>query len=102
MDLNRPIARNLDEPARIVGLTPLELAACAVFYAILSPILRGVPLAALLSLLLSLGLAVTLLVLNRRYPPNHGAFLILSWLRPRVISVMPFGQHRQAKGASHE
>lgn len=91
MDLNRPIARTLDEPARIAGLAPLELASCAVFYAVLSPILRGVPFAALISLTASIGLAISMIVLNRTYPPSHGILLLLQWMRPAVTTVSDFG-----------
>lgn len=91
VDLNRPIARNLDEPMRIVGLSPLELASCAVFYASLSPLLRGVPFSALLSLGLAGALGVTLLILNRTFPPMHGLYWLLQMVRPRVTPVMAFG-----------
>ncbi|MGK5083417.1 hypothetical protein WDW37_08920 [Bdellovibrionota bacterium FG-1] len=87
--LSYPVARTLDEPPRILGLSPTELAASALFYAILSPVLRGVPYSALLSLVLSAGLTVTLLILGRTYPPNHGLFWGLRMVRPGVTWVSP-------------
>lgn len=87
--LSYSVARNLDEPPRILGLSPVELAASALFYAILSPVLRGVPFSALFSLGLSAALAATLLILGRTYPPNHGLFWGLRMLRPGVIWVSP-------------
>lgn len=88
MSLSRTVARNLDEPPRIVGLSPLELASCAITYAVLSPLLRGVPLAALLSLVISVGVAATLLIMNRTYPPDQALLFVLSVFRPRVTGVM--------------
>jgi hypothetical protein len=91
MELSRSIARNLDEPARILGLSPLELASCAVFYAILSIVLKGVPLATLLSFGIAATLGVTVLILNRTYPPHHGVFFIMHLLRSSITPVMAFG-----------
>jgi len=95
MSLVKPIARNLDEPTRIVGLSPMELASCAVFYAVLSPLLRGVPFSALISLVAAFGFAGCFLVLNRSFPPSHGVFFVLQLFRPKVASVMPFGLEEQ-------
>lgn len=88
VDLNRPISRNLDEPARIVGLSPLELASCAVFYSILSMVLKRVPFSALLSLVTAASLAAVILILNRTYPPYHGIFFIMHLFRPSVTPIM--------------
>lgn len=92
MSLQKPIARTLDEPARILGLTPLELASCAVFYAVVSSMLKGVPFGALLSLVIAGGVAATLVILNRTYPPHHGPLFLLSLVRPGVAPVMPIGE----------
>ena len=91
MDLARPIARNLDDPARIMGLSPLELAGCALVYSILSPALRGVPFSALISLVLMGAMGCALVILNRTRPPYHGLYLVLQLFRPKVTSVMSFG-----------
>jgi hypothetical protein len=90
MSLVRPIARNLDESTRIVGLSPIELGSCAIFYSIFSPILKGVPLAPLISLAASGLLAITVMLFNRNFPPYHAFFLIFQWFRPSVVSVMQF------------
>ncbi len=89
MELSFPVARNLDDPPRILGLTPTELAVSALFYALVSPLLRGVPFSAMLSFLLSFALGAVLMVLGRTYPPNHGLFWILHFLRPQVTWVSP-------------
>ncbi len=89
MDLNFPVARHLDDPPKILGLSPTELASSALFYATVSPILRGVPLAALLSLGLTAVLTTTLVVLGRTFPPQHGLFILLRLFRPGVTWVMP-------------
>lgn len=94
MALNQKIPRSLDEPARILGLAPLELAACALSYSILSPLFRGVPFSALLCLGLSLAAGTVLLILNRTYPPYHGVFFMLRLFRPRVTGVMSLGGER--------
>lgn len=86
--MNKPIARNIDEPAKILGLAPLELASLGVIYAILSSVLRGVPFSALLALILIGVLAAVILTLNRISPPFHGLFLILQSVRPSVTPVM--------------
>ena len=88
-DLSYPVARSLDEAPRILGLSPTELAASALFYAVLSPVLRGVPFAALISLILTSALTLTLLALGRTYPPNHGLFWGLRLLRPGIFWVSP-------------
>ena len=92
MALVRPIPRNLEEPARIFGLTPIELAVSALTYAGTSSLLRGVPFSALLSLGVGFGLAITLLILNRTKPPGHGVFWCLQKIRHPVLPVMPFGK----------
>ena len=89
MDLSFPVARHLDDPPRILGLSPNELAASALFYAGVSPILRGVPLAALLSLGLTAVLTTTLVILGRTFPANHGLFTVLRLFRPGITWVMP-------------
>ena len=92
MGLIQPIARNLDESARILGLSPIELALTAMAYAVISPCLRGVPFSALLSLGLTLSLGATFLILNRTYPPFHGLFIILRFFRPKAVPVMALDQ----------
>lgn len=92
--LARSIPRSLDDSARILGLSPLELASTAVIYAIVSPILKGVPFGALLSLLFAGVMGVSFLILNRTHPPSQGALVILALLRPRVLPVMPLGIER--------
>ena len=94
MSLDKPIARTIDEPARIIGFAPLELSACALFYAVLSPVLKGVPFAPLISLTIALLLGSSILILNRTRPPAHGVFYLLQLLRPKVVSVMGFGIER--------
>ena len=88
MALVQSVPRNLEEPTRIMGLTPIELAACALIYAGSSSLLRGVPFSALLSLGIGIGAAITQFTLNRVRPPNHGLFLILTCLRPAITPVM--------------
>jgi len=95
MSLQQRIPRSLEEPARILGLTPIELAACALAYAIISPVLRGVPFSALLSLGLALGVGISLLILNRTKPPQHGLLYLLQWLRPRITLITPFGMEEK-------
>lgn len=92
MAVVKPVPRNLEEPARIVGLTPMELASCALTYAAASSLFRGVPFSALLSLGVGFGLAATLLILNRTKPPQHGVLWCLQKLRQPVHPVMPFGK----------
>ena len=95
MNLNFPVARHLDDPPRILGLSPQELAASALFYALLSPVLRGVPFAALLSIGLTATLTVTLVILGRTFPPNHGLFSLLRGLRHPVVWIMPLKLEKQ-------
>ena len=87
--MNKPIARNIDDPAKILGLTPLEIAALGVLYAVLSSVLRGVPFAALLCLIAVGILAAVILTLNRVFPPMHGLFVVLKLTRSGVTPVMP-------------
>jgi hypothetical protein len=89
MNLNFSVARHLDDPPKIIGLSPNELASSALFYAGVSPILRGVPLAALLSLGLTALLTTTLVILGRTFPANHGLFVLLRLFRPGVSWIMP-------------
>jgi hypothetical protein len=96
-DLSYPVARSLDDPPRILGLSPNELAVSALFYAILSPILRGVPFSALLCLILTGVLTGTLLVLGRTYPPHHGLFFGLQLFRPGVVWVSPIREEAHRK-----
>ncbi len=88
MSLLRNVPRNLEEPARIFGMTPVELAACALTYALTSSLLRGLPFSTLLSLGAGVGLAGTILILNRTRPPSHGLFAIMAMARPAVTPVM--------------
>ncbi len=94
MAIIKPIPRNLEEQARIFGLTPMELAASALTYAGASSILRGVPFSALLSLGVGFGLAVTLLILDRTKPPLHGVFWCLKQIRQSAFMVMPLEKGR--------
>ena len=91
MSLEKTIARTVDDQARILGFAPLELASCALFYSVLSPVLKGIPFAPLISLVTSLFLGSLILLLNRVYPPAHGILFIIQLFRPRAVSVMPFG-----------
>jgi hypothetical protein len=92
MSLGNPIPRNLDESSKILaGLTPVELAGCALIYAALNFILGDIPFSPAISLILAVGLGGALIVLNRNFPPGHGLLLILQIFRPSVLSVMPFG-----------
>ena len=84
----RSVPRNLEEPARIFGLSPMELASCALTYAASSALLRGIPFSAFLSLGIGIGLAMVIYVLNRTRPPLHGLFCLLSLLRNPVTPVM--------------
>jgi hypothetical protein len=93
--LSRTIPRTLDDPTRILGLSPIELAACALSYALLSPTLRGVPFSALLSLGLSFTVGLTLLTLNRTYPPSHGLYYCLKLFRPGFHLAMSFGFNKK-------
>ena len=92
MGVVKPVPRNLEEPARIFGLTPIELAACALTYAGASSLLRGVPFSALLALGVGFGLAITLLILNRTKPPQHGLHWCLRKVRQPVLPVMTNGK----------
>lgn len=94
MALVKPVPRNLEESARILGLTPTELAACALIYAGASSLLRGVPFSALLALGVGLGFALTLLILNRTRPPQHGVHWCLQRMRQPILSVMPLGRDK--------
>lgn len=88
INLVQRVARSLDEPARILGVTPLEWVACAVFYAAASMLLQGVPFGALLSLVIAFISGATVFILNRSFPPHHGLHAVLSHLRPRIFAVM--------------
>jgi hypothetical protein len=90
--MNKPIARNIDEGAKILGFAPLEIALLGVLYAILSSVLRGVPFSALLALGGIALLAGVILTLNRIYPPQHGIFFLLRLIRPPVTPVMRYRQ----------
>ncbi len=91
MSLLRPIARNLDDPARIIGLSPMELATCALTYVFLSSLVKGLPFSGFIALAISLVIAGAVFLFNRNFPPYHGVFKILQTLRPQIVSVMPFG-----------
>ena len=95
--LSRPIPRTLDDPARILGLSPVELAVSALSYALLSPVLKGVPFSAPLSLGLSLGAGIGLLILNRTFPQSHGLFYCLKLFRPRIYLAAEFGLSRKER-----
>ena len=87
-EITQTIPRSLDEPARILGVTPVELTVCAVFYAVTSMILQGVPFGALLSLAVAAAAGATVFILNRSYPPHHGAHYVLALFRPAVTPVL--------------
>src|ERR1700683_3073064 len=92
MSLGKPIPRNLDESSKILaGLTPVELASCALIYAALNFMLGDIPFSPAIYLLSSCGLGGALIVLNRNFPPAHGLLLVLQLFRPNVLSVMSFG-----------
>lgn len=97
MALSQRIPRNLENPARICGLNPTELAACALFYAVFSAASRGVPFSGLISIALAVVLGVGMVILNRTYPPYQGLFLALRLLRPALVPVMPFGMRGERK-----
>jgi len=86
------IPRNLETSVKIMGLTPVELATCAVFYAFSSSLLRGIPFSFLLAIGLSLGLGGLLYFLNRSYPPFHGVYRLLQAFRKPVTPIMGFGK----------
>ena len=102
MDLSFPVARHLDDPPRILGLSPNELAASALFYAGVSPILRGVPLAALLSLGLTAVLTTTLVILGRTFPRITGYLPCLGFLRPGITWVMPLREKVSRRSRRHD
>ena len=87
-EITQSIPRSLDEPARIMGVTPVELTVCAVFYAVTSMILQGVPFGALLSLLIAAAAGATIFILNRSFPPQHGAHFVLALFRAPVSPVL--------------
>lgn len=87
-ELAQNIPRTLDEPAKILGVTPLEWVACAVFYTVCSMILRGVPFGALLSLAIVAVVGGVTFILNRSFPPDHGLHFLLSVFRSEVTPVM--------------
>jgi hypothetical protein len=91
MSLQQRIPRTLEEEAKIFGLSPVELASCALSYSVVNPILRGVPFAALLSLTISILVGITMMILNRTYPPKHGLLYVLQLFRPRVTMITSFG-----------
>jgi len=91
----RSVPRNLEEPARIFGLSPIELASCALTYATSNTLLRGIPFSSLLSLGVGIGLAVIIFTLNRTKPPFHGLFFLLSLLRNPITPVM--GEERELR-----
>jgi hypothetical protein len=97
INLEKPIARSLDDQARILGFAPLELAACALFYSVLSPVLHGIPFAPLISLASAFSMGASVLFLNRTHPPAHGILFVLKLFRPNVTAVMPFGTPAGAK-----
>ena len=88
MNLSKPIARTLDDSARILGLSPFEIASCAAAYAVSSVALRGVPFSALLALGGATAAAVTLRVVNLTKPPEHAIHWIMHLVRPDVLPVM--------------
>lgn len=92
MPVVQRVPRNLEEPARIFGLTPIELAACALLYAGTSSLLRGLPFSSLISLGIGTGFAFIQWTLNRVKPPMHGLFWILAALRPPIVPVMTDGK----------
>jgi hypothetical protein len=91
MSLMKPIARNLDDPPRLLGMSPFELCACVVSYAVLNTVLKGVPFSGLLALGAALGAALFLRIANLTRPPEHAAHLAMSLLRPKTTPVLPLG-----------
>lgn len=94
-NLVQRVPRNLEEPARIFGLAPMELATSALIYAGASTLLRGIPFSSFLALGVGVGFAVTLFILNRTKPPLHGVFWLLAAVRKPITPVMPFGKENQ-------
>ena len=87
MALVQAVPRNLEESARIFGLTPVELAASALIYAGSTSLFRGLPYSAIFSLMIGCGSAIVFFTLNRVCPPLHGLYWLLSKLRPPVVNV---------------
>jgi hypothetical protein len=87
MSLLKPIARNLDDPPRLLGMSPVELCSCVVSYAVLNTVLRGIPFSGLLSLGAALCAALFLRLMNLTKPPEHAAHWFMSLIRPGVTPV---------------
>lgn len=94
-DLQKPIARTLDDPPRLFGMAPLEIAACAVSYAILNTILRGVPFSALFSLGTAALAAITLRIVNLTCPPDHALHWLMFMVRPGALPIVPWPRLRK-------
>ena len=90
MDLEKPIARTLDDSPRLLGMSPFELGACVSAYAIFNTLLRGVPFSALLSLGSAVIAALTLRVLNLTKPPAHALYWAMRLFRHAILPVMPW------------
>jgi hypothetical protein len=91
MSLLKPIARNLDDPPRLLGMSPIELCSCVIAYAVLNTVLRGVPFSGLISLGVALTAALILRLVNLTKPPEHAAHWALARVRARVTPVIPLG-----------
>jgi hypothetical protein len=92
MSLLKPIARNLDDPPRLLGMSPLELCSCVIAYAVLNTILRGVPFSGLLALGAAVFAALLLRLVNLTRPPEHAAHWAMSLVRPIVTPVAFLGR----------
>jgi hypothetical protein len=86
MSLLKPIARNLDDPPRLLGMSPLELCSCVIAYAVLNTILRGVPFSG------AVFAALLLRLVNLTRPPEHAAHWAMSLVRPIVTPVAFLGR----------
>jgi hypothetical protein len=91
MSLLKPIARNLDDPPRLLGMSPVELCSCVISYAVLNTVLRGVPFSGLLSLGAALSAALGLRIVNLTRPPEHAVHSVMSVVRPTVTPIVPLG-----------
>ena len=88
MSLLKPIARHLDDPPRLLGMSPVELCSCVIAYAVLNTLFRGVPFSGLLSLGVALSAALGLRIVNLTKPPEHAVHFFLSLARPAVTPVV--------------
>jgi hypothetical protein len=91
MSLLKSIARNLDDPPRLLGMSPVELCSCVISYAVLNTVLRGIPFSGLISLGVALAAALGLRIVNLTRPPEHAAHWAMSLIRPAVTPIVPLG-----------